>query len=72
MTTLMWEAVAAAGKVDDLVAWAVAHAPPEAKVYRSADNRVVIIDPSGTPLPAPPEDLVARAPHTWDFEPVRR
>jgi hypothetical protein len=72
MTTRMWEAVAADGHVDDLVAWATAHAPDVAQVYRSADNRVVIIDPSAAALPGPPEDLVSRAPHTWDFEPVDR
>jgi hypothetical protein len=72
MTTRMWEAVAAAGKVDELVAWAVQHAPPDAQVYRSADDRVVVIDPTGAGLPDAPAALLSRPPHTWDFEPVRR
>jgi hypothetical protein len=68
VTTLMWEAVAAPGRRDDLARWAVA-AFPGAEVYVSADDRVVTIaeDPA-TPLPEAPGDLVARAPHAWPFE----
>jgi hypothetical protein len=68
----MWEAVAAPGQMDALVAWAVAHTSQAAQVYRSADDRVVIIDSSGDVLPDPPKTLVARSPHAWDFEAVRR
>lgn len=70
--TLMWEAKAADGCSDDLVAWALAHAQPDADVYRSADGRVVVIDATGQELPDAPPALVARAPHVWSFEPVPR
>ena len=68
----MWEAVAAADRIDDLVVWALQHAPPDARVYRSVDDRVVLIDPTACELPSPPSALVARAPHTWEFEEVER
>jgi hypothetical protein len=71
-TTLMWEARAAEGRVDDLVAYALEHADPSAEVYRSHDARVVIIDPSGRGLDGVPAELVARPPHVWPFEPVPR
>jgi hypothetical protein len=70
--TLMWEAKATDGRSDDLVVWALAHAQPDADVYRSADGRVVVIDATGQGLPDAPPDLVARAPHVWSFEPVPR
>ena len=72
MTTRMWEAVAATGKIDQLVAWALQHAPTEAQVYRSADDRVVIIDATGGGPPDAPTELLSRPPHSWDFEPVLR
>ena len=72
MTTRMWEAVAATGKLDQLVAWALQHAPADAQVYRSADDRVVIIDAAGIGPPEPPTGLLSRLPHSWDFEPVLR
>ncbi|HYT10859.1 MAG TPA: hypothetical protein VEL73_09395 [Mycobacteriales bacterium] len=68
----MWEAVAAPGRLPDLVSWVLAAAPPAAAVYRSADDRVVVIDPAGADPGPPPADLVAGDPHAWDFEPVRR
>jgi hypothetical protein len=68
----MWEAKAAPGRLDDLVTWAVQHAPSGAQIYRSADDRVVVIDPRGEGPPSPPADLLARPAHTWDFEPVHR
>jgi hypothetical protein len=68
----MWEAVAAAGKLDELVAWALQHAPGEAQLYRSADDRVVVIDPTGVGPPDAPAELVVRAPHAWDFDAVDR
>jgi hypothetical protein len=70
--TLMWEAKAADGRTDDLVAWALGHAEPSADLYRSADGRVVVIDPSGLGLPDAPAQLLARPPHVWSFEPVPR
>ena len=66
--TLMWEAVAAPGRRDDLAAWALG-AWPEAEVYVSADDRVVAI---GGGRADPPGELVARAPHAWEFERVAR
>ena len=45
------------------------------EVYSSTDNRIVVISKwRSTPasLPAPPAQLVARAPHVWDFTPVDR
>jgi hypothetical protein len=72
MTTVMWEAKAADGRVEELVAFAAAHADPIADVYRSADDRVVVIDPSGRGVPDVPGELVARPPHVWAFQPVAR
>jgi hypothetical protein len=68
----MWEVVAAPGRLDDLTVWVLSVTSDDAAVYRSADQRVVVIDPSGVALPDPPPDLVARPPHSWHFEPVRR
>jgi hypothetical protein len=70
--TLMWEVVAAEGRLEDLVQWVLAAASPTAGVYRSADDRVVVIDPAGADPGQPPAHLVARAPHAWLFEPVPR
>jgi len=70
--TRMWEVVAAPDRLDDLVAWTLAHAPSGAAVYRSAEDRVVVIDRDGVGPPDPPPELVARPPHAWDFEPVPR
>jgi hypothetical protein len=70
----MWEARSAPGRVDELVAFACAHADASATVYRSRGDeaRVVVIDPSGTGLPEAPAELLARPPHVWPFEPVPR
>jgi uncharacterized protein YijF (DUF1287 family) len=68
--TIMWEAKAAAGRGGDLVAWALDHSPTGARVYRSADGRVVVIDEAGAGLPEAPPDLLARPPHVWSFERV--
>ena len=72
MNVLMWEVKAAEQRCDDLVSYVLEHADPSADVFRSADDRVVVIDPSGHGLPEVPADLVARAPHVWAFEPVPR
>jgi hypothetical protein len=50
----------------------VGHAHPDADVYQSADGRVVVIDHGDRGLPDPPTQLVARPPHLWRFERVRR
>jgi hypothetical protein len=83
-TANMWEVVARPGAADTLVSWVFSTALPElslatglqrSEVYRSADNRVVVITLwSGEPvtLSEPPDDLVARPPMSWDFEQVLR
>jgi hypothetical protein len=68
----MWEAKAADGRTDELVDWAREHAAPAADLYRSADGRVVVIDPTGQGLPETPAELVTRPPHVWPFQPVLR
>lgn len=70
--TLMWEAKAAPGRSAELLAWALEHADAAAEVYRGADGRVVVIDGTGHGLSDPPADLLARPPHVWPFERVRR
>ncbi len=74
MTVLMWEVRAVPGKADELVAFVLAAADPSAQVYRSAgpEPRVVVVDPTGRGIPDVPADLIARAPHSWPFEPVPR
>jgi hypothetical protein len=70
----MWEARAAAGCIDELVAYVLEHADPAAQVYRSAgdDVRVVVIDPTGRGMAAVPAELLARPAHTWEFERLPR
>jgi hypothetical protein len=68
----MWEAKAAPDRAVELLAWALEAAPAGADVYRSADARVVVIDPTGAGLPEPPPELLARPPHVWPFELVPR
>ncbi len=68
----MWEAKAAPGRADDLLAHALQHADPHAEVYRSADGRVVVIDPTGAGLPDVDPELLARPPHAWRFERISR
>jgi hypothetical protein len=70
MTWVMWEAKAAEGQVDRLLAWLLSHAPEGAQVYRSAD-RVVLIAELSAPLDEPPPPLLARPPHAWNFDRVR-
>jgi len=72
--TVMWEARAADGKADELVAFVVAQADPSAQVYRSdrGESRVVVIDPTGRGIENVPAELLARPAHAWIFEPVPR
>ena len=74
MSVLMWEARAAAGRLDELLQHVLDHADPAAEVYRSSagEPRVVVIDPTGRGIPDLPDGLAARAPHCWDFERVSR
>ncbi|MGH8860446.1 MAG: hypothetical protein ACRDVG_04290 [Jatrophihabitantaceae bacterium] len=69
--TLMWEVRAADGQADELVARVESAADPSALVYRSSD-RVVVIDPTGRGVHGIPDELLARPPHVWTFEPVPR
>jgi hypothetical protein len=68
----MWEARAVPERAAELLAWALDAAPAGAAVYRSADARVVVIDDSGTGLPEPPAQWLARPVHVWPFERVPR
>ena len=84
MIARMWEVRALAGRFDELLAWVCDQELPKlevlpqhvsSEVFSSTDNRIVVISKwRNTPqaLPAPPERLVARAPHVWDFTPVDR
>jgi hypothetical protein len=72
----MWEAQAAPGQLAELQAWILWRLPtgPAAgQLYRSADDRLVVIDPAGqvaAALAGVPSHLVTRPPQHWDFEPV--
>jgi hypothetical protein len=80
----MWEVRARPDGFRDLLAWVCEKALPEvevlpphiaSEVYSSTDDRIVVISKwRGDPvsLPDPPENLVARPPHSWDFAPVDR
>jgi hypothetical protein len=75
MTTVMWEAVAAEGRTEDLLDWARERIPDAAQLYRSGGDRprVVVIDPTAQVadrLGGVPADLVDRPPHSWEFEPA--
>jgi hypothetical protein len=80
----MWEIRAYPNHFAELLAWVCDIAVPGieiqplhvgTEVFSSADHRIVVIsrwrgDPS--PLPEPPDGLVARSAHSWDFTPVDR
>nr|WP_205862588.1 hypothetical protein [Planosporangium thailandense] len=80
----MWEVRAQPERFGDLLAWVCDTALPRvevspmhvsSEVFSSTDHRIVVISKwRGEPesLPEPPEHLVARAPHSWDFSPVDR
>lgn len=77
MATMMWEAVAAAGEADNLVAWAREASASldafETRLFRSEDDRVVLIAWSrdvGIMIPPAPLYLVRRPPHQWEFKEV--
>jgi hypothetical protein len=70
--SVMWEAKAADDRADELLAWVLEHAAPDARVYRSADGRVVVIDDGPAALPEVPLGLLARPAHAWHFTPVPR
>lgn len=66
---VMWEARAVPDQCDALVDWALAISTDDAEVFRSdgPEPRVVIIQRAGQELPEPPDALVARPPHAWNF-----
>ncbi|WP_375497016.1 hypothetical protein [uncultured Jatrophihabitans sp.] len=70
--TIMWEAEAADGRLEELIDYVRTAADPSADVYRSRDGRVVVIDPTGRGLDDVPPELLARSPHAWPFERVHR
>jgi hypothetical protein len=84
MIARMWEVRALGSGFAELLAWVCDEALPKlevlpqhvsSEVYSSTDHRIVVISKWRTipeSLPAPPERLVARAPHVWDFTPVDR
>ncbi len=84
MIVRMWEARAVPAGFAELLDWVCDVAVPElerthghlgSEVFSAADYRVVVISRwRGDPvsLPAAPEHLVPRDPHSWDFTPVDR
>ena len=84
MIARMWEVRATGSGFAELLGWVCDEALPglevlpqhvSSEVYSSADHRIVVITRwRNTPetLPVPPERLVARSPHVWDFTPVDR
>ena len=81
--TTMWETVAEADTLAQLLCWVAEVAEPDliaadpgcsVQIYQSEDNRVVVIA-SGTAeaptLPDPPSALCRRLPHQWQFESIR-
>ena len=84
MIARMWEVRALGSGFDELLTWVCDVAVPQIEqlpshvssdVYSSTDHRIVVITKwrnSPEELPQPPDRLVARAPHVWDFTPVDR
>lgn len=84
MIARMWEVRALGSGFEELLTWVCDVALPEvevlpshvaSEVFSSTDHRIVVISKwRNTPadLPTPPDHLVARAPHVWDFTPVDR
>ncbi|MGW5128518.1 hypothetical protein ACWEQ7_31665 [Streptomyces sp. NPDC004069] len=78
---LMWEARAAAGRGEELLAWArrqeLVPPPLRRETFRAPQDRVLVItwwDAEFTAalpeLPEPEGELVTRAVHRWRFESV--
>jgi hypothetical protein len=71
---VMWEARAADGRVAELAEWAGRWAGAQAagavEVYLGEPDRVVVVHAAEVGLPAPPAELLARAPHSWAFRRV--
>ncbi|MFJ9813951.1 hypothetical protein ACIRU3_01525 [Streptomyces sp. NPDC101151] len=78
---LMWEARAAAGRGEELLAWArtrrLAREPLRRETFRAPQDRVLVItwwdaayDAELPELPEPTGELVTRVVHRWRFETV--
>ncbi|MDT0346135.1 hypothetical protein [Streptomyces litchfieldiae] len=78
---LMWEARAAAGRGEELLAWARARvlepAPARRETFTAPGERVLVItwwdgEDAGeiAELPDPPAELLHRPVHRWRFTPV--
>jgi hypothetical protein len=84
MIARMWEVRALGSGFDELLSWVCDDVLPQLEVlpqhvssdvFSSTDHRIVVISKwrhSPASLPAPPQHLVARSPHVWDFSPVDR
>ncbi|MEU1476820.1 hypothetical protein ACFYZ8_42605 [Streptomyces sp. NPDC001668] len=78
---LMWEARAAEGRGEELLAWArdqeLPVRPLRRETFRAPEDRVLVItwwdaayDAELPELPEPDGDLAGRAVHRWRFESV--
>jgi hypothetical protein len=78
---LMWEARAADGRGEELLAWVrdqeLAERPVRREILRAPQDRVLVItwwdaayDAELPELPEPDGELVTRAVHRWRFESV--
>lgn len=78
---LMWEARAAEGRGEELLAWAkrqvLDREPERRETFRAPQDRVLVItwwdssyDAELPELPEPEGELVTRAVHRWRFEAV--
>jgi hypothetical protein len=84
MIARMWEAKASLNGFDGLLSWVCDVALPglevlpshvSSEVFSNADRRIVVLSKwrnNPADLPQPPQDLIARSPHVWDFTPVDR
>jgi hypothetical protein len=84
MIVRMWEVRALGSGFGELLTWVCDQALPKievlplhvsSEVFTSTDHRIVVISRwRNTPvaLDSPPDRLVARAPHVWDFSAVDR
>lgn len=78
MTTLMWEAVAAAGRLPEVVAWATEWRADglEAKEVYAAGERIVVVahfsgaDAAARATLSPPQGTLVRDGNAWTFERV--
>jgi hypothetical protein len=84
MIVRMWEVRALGAAFDELLTWVCDEALPKvevlplhvsSQVFSSTDHRIVVISKwrnSPVSLTTPPDRLIVRAPHEWDFTEVDR